>query len=187
MIEILVSESSPKNDRSPKARPNGAATRMASPLGCSALRPACSPSASMRRERKSPLRQQQAYRANARRQPQSPAAGLGRQASNAFAKQAGRCDPHAKAKIRRSDQRHHRQDRLAAAFGARLLLGPCEKEAQASPRLRRGRVKLFGKALFVGQPASSLMRFAWLWLIASEQTRPWPWPNDALGDATRSP
>ena len=58
--------------------------------------------------------------------------------SGAVAKQAGSGDPDAAAAIRRHHRRHHRQDRLAAAFGARLLQRPREKEAEASPRLGRG-------------------------------------------------
>jgi hypothetical protein len=58
-------------------------------------------------------------------------------ACGAFAKQTGRRDPDASAAIRRQDRGDHRRDRLAAAFGAGVFQRPREKEAKASPRLRR--------------------------------------------------
>jgi hypothetical protein len=53
-----------------------------------------------------------------------------------LAKQAGCGDPDAAAAFRRHDRRDHRRNRMAAAFGARLLQRPREKEAQTSPYLR---------------------------------------------------
>ena len=64
---------------------------------------------------------------------------------------------------------HHRQDRLAAAFGAWLLQRPRAKEAQASPRLRSGQgrraplshraarahLSLSHDAIFAASPAPS--------------------------------
>ena len=47
-------------------------------------------------------------------------------------------DPAASAAVRCQHRRHHRQDRLAAAFRARLFQRARAQEAQASPRFRRG-------------------------------------------------
>ena len=73
-----------------------------------------------------------------RKAPRESSEGVSRQLqgpSGAVAKQTRSGDPDAAAAIRGHHRRHHRQDRLAATFGARLLQRPREKEAEASPRL----------------------------------------------------
>ena len=69
--------------------------------------------------------------AKPRRKDQKAAPAKLQAASSGLAKQAGSGDPDAAAAIRRHDRGDHRQDRLAAAFGARLLQRPREEEAQA--------------------------------------------------------
>ena len=56
----------------------------------------------------------------------------------AVSPQSKRDHPDAAAAIRRHHRGHHRQNRLAVAFGAGFLQRPREKEAQAPPRLRGG-------------------------------------------------
>ena len=118
---------------------------MAVPSACSSPIAAFLPLASMTRKRTGPLRRRQACPASARRQPQSRAAKLGRHhppaPSGVQTPSQSKQDLVIQMLRRQSGvthRGHHRQDRLAAAFGAWLLQRPREKEAQASPRLRRG-------------------------------------------------